>query len=57
MMLDLSQEGSRITGTSRLKRGGVVEVCVDEHYCSAMHRMVMWAGEAGLQILRRIPSP
>jgi hypothetical protein len=64
MILDLSQEGIRITGTSRLKRGEVVEVCVDEHN-SAMRCMVMWAGkpgstqqgEAGLQILRGIPSP
>jgi hypothetical protein len=58
LILDNSQDGFKIGGTSRLKRGELVELILDEHTSNTVLCRVMWVGrpgskqggEAGLQI-------
>lgn len=58
LILDNSQDGFRIGGASRLKRGQFVELILDEHSSNTVLCRVMWVGrpgskhggEAGLQI-------
>jgi hypothetical protein len=58
LVLDNSQHGFKIGGTSRLKRGQFVELILDEHSSDTVLCRVMWVGkpgskqggEAGLQI-------
>jgi len=58
LILDSSQDGFKIGGTFRLKRGQFVELILDEHTSTTVLCRVMWVGkpgskqggEAGLQI-------
>ena len=58
LVLDNSQDGFKIGGASRLKRGQFVELILDEHTSNTVLCRVMWVGrpgskqggEAGLQI-------
>ena len=58
VVLDNSQDGFKIGGASRLKRGQFVELILDEHTSNTVLCRVMWVGkpgskhggEAGLQI-------
>jgi hypothetical protein len=58
LILDNSQDGFKIGGTSRLKRGQFVELILDEYTSNTVLCRVMWVGrpgskqggEAGLQI-------
>ena len=61
LILDSSQDGFRIGGASRLKRGQLVELISDEHTSTTVACRVMWVGrpgskhggEAGLRINTR----
>ncbi|HYL83872.1 MAG TPA: PilZ domain-containing protein [Candidatus Angelobacter sp.] len=58
LLLDNSQDGFKIGGASRLKRGQYVELILDEHTSNTVPCRVTWVGkpgskqggEAGLQI-------
>lgn len=46
IILDVSQNGLRISGTSRLNRGQMVEVVLDEHHAAVRYE-VIWTGALG----------
>ena len=46
MILDVSQNGLRIGGASRLSRGQMVEVVLDEHHVAVRYE-VIWTGALG----------
>ena len=58
LLLDNSQDGFKIGGAPRLKRGESVELILEEDSCDTVPCCVMWVGrqgskqggEAGLQI-------
>jgi PilZ domain-containing protein len=47
LVLDHSQDGFKIAGASRLKRGQFVELILDEHTSNTVLCRVMWVGTAG----------
>ena len=47
LILDNSQDGFKIGGTSRLKRGQLVELILDEHASDTVLCRVMWVGRPG----------
>ena len=60
IILDSSQEGFRVGGVLRLRRGQIVEVVWDDHSVNGLRCKVIWIGtqgskqegEAGLQVIR-----
>jgi hypothetical protein len=60
LVIDKSQEGFRLRGSFRLKRGQIVELVLDDPVDSARCEVIWvgkegseWGGEAGLQIVGR----
>ena len=47
LVLDNSQDGFKIGGASRLKRGQFVELILDEHTSNTVLCRVMWVGKPG----------
>ena len=47
LILDKSQDGFKIGGASRLKRGQLVELISDEHASETVLCRVMWVGSPG----------
>ena len=45
LILDSSQDGFRLRGTARLRRGQVVEVILDEDPFNVLHYSVIWVGK------------
>jgi hypothetical protein len=60
LIVDRSQEGFRLRGSFRLKRGQIVELVLDDPVDSTRCEVIWvgkegseWGGEAGLQIVGR----
>jgi PilZ domain len=47
LVLDSSEEGFRLRGSFRLRRGQVVEIVLDEDPLNAVRCTVVWVGKAG----------
>ncbi len=47
LVLDSSNDGFRVRGNFRLRRGQVVEVILDEDPLNAVRCSVVWVGKAG----------
>jgi hypothetical protein len=47
LVLDNSEDGFKIGGASRLKRGQFVELILDEHASDTVSCRVTWVGKAG----------
>jgi hypothetical protein len=47
LVLDSSEEGFRLRGSFRLRRGQVVEIILDEDPLNAVRCTVVWVGKAG----------
>jgi hypothetical protein len=47
LILDSSQDGFRLRGTARLRRGQVVEVILDEDPLDQVRCSVVWVGKPG----------
>ena len=47
LILDSSQDGFKVRGTLRLRRGQVVELILDEDPLIAVHCSVIWVGKPG----------
>lgn len=47
LILDNSQDGFKVGGTFRPKRGQVVELILDEHPLNVVLCSVMWVGKPG----------
>jgi hypothetical protein len=47
LVLDSSNDGFRVRGSFRLRRGQVVEIILDEDPLTAVRCNVVWVGKAG----------
>jgi hypothetical protein len=47
LVLDSSNDGFRVRGSFRLRRGQVVEIILDEDPLNAVRCSVVWVGRAG----------
>ena len=49
LILDSSPDGFRLRGSTRFRRGQVVEVILDEDPMDVLHCSVVWVGKRGSQ--------
>jgi len=47
LIVDKSQEGFRLRGSFRLRRGQLVELVVDDPMMDSVRREAIWIGKAG----------